>query len=90
MLDAIRAPLALGDLAEDAEPLVKEFVNNAVFGLGLQIFKSMLMDELAAGSTYLRGSQTWTTSDPVSWHARDAHFPFNDLLTLDGMQFRFW
>jgi len=35
VLDAIRAPLALGDLAEDAESLVKEFVNNAVFGLGL-------------------------------------------------------
>lgn len=25
---------------------------------------------------------TWTTSEPVSWQASDAHFPLSDLLTL--------
>ena len=25
---------------------------------------------------------TWTTREPVSWQANDAHLPFNDLLTL--------
>ena len=25
---------------------------------------------------------TWTTRDPVSWQANDAHLPFRDLLTL--------
>jgi len=34
VLDAVRTPLALGDLAEDAETLVKEFIDNTVFGLG--------------------------------------------------------
>ena len=25
---------------------------------------------------------TWTTREPVSWQANEAHLPFNDLLTL--------
>lgn len=29
-----------------------------------------------------RNIGTWTTSEPVSWQASDAHFPFKDLLTL--------
>jgi hypothetical protein len=28
------------------------------------------------------GILTWTTRDPVSWQAREAHFPLSDLLTL--------
>jgi len=39
--------LTLGDLAENAETLVKEFVDNTVFGLGLQIFKGVLLAQLA-------------------------------------------
>jgi len=35
VLDTIGAPLALRDLAEDAEALVKEFIDNSVFGPGL-------------------------------------------------------
>lgn len=52
MLDAIRTPLTLGDLAEDAETLVEEFVDNTVFSLGLQIFESMLMAQLALVKAY--------------------------------------
>jgi len=36
MLNAVRPPLALGDLAEDSKTLVKKFVDNTIFGLGLQ------------------------------------------------------
>jgi hypothetical protein len=35
VLDAVRTPLTFGDLAEDAETLVKEFIDNTVFGLCL-------------------------------------------------------
>ena len=48
-LDAIRTPLALGDLAEDHETLVKEFIDDTVFGFGLQIFESMLVIQLVVG-----------------------------------------
>ena len=44
--------MTLGDLAEDAETLVKEFVDNTVFGLGLQIFKSVLVAQLALVKSY--------------------------------------
>ena len=51
MLNAIRAPLVLGNLAEDAKTLVKKFVNDTLFRLGLQIFESVLMAQLAAGKS---------------------------------------
>jgi hypothetical protein len=54
VLDAIRAPLALGDLTEDVETLVMKFVNNIIFYFSLYIFECVPMVQLAAGKASAR------------------------------------
>jgi arginine repressor len=42
VLDTVRAPLILGNFAEDNWALIKQFFNNTVLGALFQIFESVL------------------------------------------------
>lgn len=83
MLNAVRPPLVLGNFTEDRRALVQQLVNNAVLGFRFKVLKRMLKGWQSETSRRIFYIHTWTTSDPVSWHARDAHLPLRDLLTLN-------
>jgi hypothetical protein len=42
MLNAVRAPLVLGNFTEDSGALIQQFINDAVLGLRFEVLECML------------------------------------------------
>lgn len=85
MLHAIGAPLTFRDFAEYVRTLVQQFVDDSILRRFLEILEGVLYDpSVCINNGYHRRHRqpTWTTREPVSWHASEAHLPFKDLLTL--------
>jgi len=86
MLDAVRSPLTRSHITESCLALVEQLIDNPILGAVLKILKGVLQKRVIESEPVLQTVHfigTWTTREPVSWHARLAHFPFSDLLTLD-------
>jgi hypothetical protein len=86
VLNAVRAPLALGDLAEYRSTLFQQ-LDDPVLGALLEVLEGVLK-KITRVRVRMRmrkmeeGLRTCTTRDPVSWHASAAYLPLRGLVTL--------